>query len=207
MNFYTKHAYKIIDFPHHKKHKNKLLEFIKNDPIEEMLETAPKKQSYNGTDDAFDNSQIFKLDWMQHKNQHRPWVKSLLPDLLSSLRALIVPLGFNDLDLRAIWYQQYLKTNRHDWHYHSEHYTGVYYLELPEGAPGTALYDNETGKIYVPKVNEGDLCIFPAMTIHKGMELLNAERKTVISYNFNLINISMDKRKELRDVESNNTER
>jgi len=199
---YTKHAYKIVKFPHHEKHRDELLNYIKLDPTEEMMESMPTSVKYHGTEEVYDNSQIFKLDWLQHKNHHRPWVQSLLPDLLSSLRALIFELGFFDLDLRAIWYQQYLKTNRHDWHYHSEHYTGVYYLELPEGAPGTALYDNETGEIYVPKVNEGDLCIFPAMTIHKGMELLNAERKTVISYNFNLLNITMNKRSELREVES-----
>ena len=91
--------------------------------------------------------------------------------------------GYQVMHLWQIWYQQYLKGSSHPWHIHSGHFTGVYYLEHPEGSPSTEIlspYNLET--IKVDMVSEGDFIVFPASWIHRG-PLNEGLRKTIISFN------------------------
>ena len=47
--------------------------------------------------------------------------------------------------------------------------------------------------MFTPKVKEGDLCIFPAMAPHIGMQNESlSTRKTIISYNFNVKGMTAD---------------
>ena len=64
----------------------------------------------------------------------------------------------------------------------------MYYLEFPENAPPTILNNND--EIKIPNVEEGDIVMFPAMTPHQGPELKTDERKTIISFNLNVIDIN-----------------
>ena len=38
-----------------------------------------------------------------------------------------------------MWYQQYLNGDTHGWHIHGQHFTGVYYLEFPDGCSKTEV--------------------------------------------------------------------
>ena len=104
-------------------------------------------------------------------------------------------IGYHSVFVKALWFQQYTKNSIHDWHVHSENYTGVYYLEYPDGAPATKLYGDN---LIVPDVNEGDVVMFPAMTPHQAPMVMNDNRKTIISYNFNVSELNLDKLKEVR---------
>ena len=104
-------------------------------------------------------------------------------------------IGYHSVLVKALWYQQYTKNSIHDWHVHSENYTGVYYLEYPDGAPATKLYGYD---VITPSVNEGDVVMFPAMTPHQAPMVMNDGRKTIISYNFNVSELNLDKLKEVR---------
>jgi|TARA_R110002020_G_scaffold341207_1_gene555860 hypothetical protein len=138
---------------------------------------------------------ISKLDWENHSDFDRPWVKKLLPALSNKLAEMSHFIGYNGIALKAIWYQQYLKDSIHGWHVHSENYTGVYYLEYPADAPPTELWDN---KLKIPEVSEGDVVMFPAMTPHRAPMVKNDIRKTIVSFNFNVIELNTKRLKEFK---------
>lgn len=135
-----------------------------------------------------DKTAIRRLDFARHSDLNRPWVKKIENDLFSQFKKMVQFLGFQHFTLKALWYQQYYKNDIHDWHIHTQHYTGVYYLEFPENAPPTILNNND--EIKIPNVEEGDIVMFPAMTPHQGPELKTDERKTIISFNLNVIDIN-----------------
>ena len=93
-------------------------------------------------------------------------------------------MGFDNIVLTAIWYQQYIKDSMHGWHTHGDNYTGVYYLELHEDSPATELIDNKN--IMRLDVKEGDFVVFPSFIKHRAPKILDNNRKTIISFNFNL---------------------
>ena len=134
---------------------------------------------------------IGKLDWFSSKDfKDRPWVNLIWDMVTSKLNSMIYKqYGLNGIDMNDFWFQQYVTGNAHGWHIHSQNFTGVYYLELPEDD------DNETkilsGKeIIVPEVKEGDICLFPSFAIHSGPKINSTKRKTILSYNFDVMGIT-----------------
>jgi len=127
---------------------------------------------------------ITRLDWDEGRDMNRPWVKYIAPLLHYNLTKLIRTRHPSFLEIDKIWYQQYHENSYHDWHVHSHHYTGVFYLEFPKGSPKTELFiDN---KIISVEAEEGDLIIFPSSVIHRAAKNTTPQRKTIISYNMDL---------------------
>ena len=129
---------------------------------------------------------ISKLDWTKSSNFERPWVKIIYPKFFSTLKDMVNSMGYMGVSLANMWYQQYLEGDTHEWHIHGHHFTGVYYLEYPRGCSETefcAPFDLKYKKI---NAVEGDLIVFPAHCIHRGLP--NGKlRKTIISFNFDAI--------------------
>ena len=167
---------------------------IKKDVLS-MIDEAPNS-NLSGTDNFFEN-EISKLDFNEHGDMSRPWVKRILPEFLDKVGKMVYDIGYMKIHLKALWYQQYKKNDVHDWHVHGENFTGVYYIEYPEGAPATRLYDT---KLIVPEIKEGTICVFPANTPHIAPKIDNDLRKTIISFNFNVIEMNANKLEELRSV-------
>ena len=111
----------------------------------------------------FYTDSISKLDWDLSANPHRPWVKIFLPVFLENLQEIIISLGYLKLNIKNVWYQQYLEGDTHGWHIHGEHFTGVYYLEFPEGCSKTEIVSPYDLKVTKIDVVEGDFVIFPAL--------------------------------------------
>ena len=133
--------------------------------------------------DSFYTDSISKLDWDISDKLDRPWVKIFLPVFIKNLKEVIDNLGYAKVVIQNIWYQQYLEGDTHGWHIHDDHFTGVYYIEFPEGCSQTEIispYDFKAVKI---DASEGDFVVFPAHYIHRGLPNGN-KRKTIISYNF-----------------------
>lgn len=182
LTFYHLHD-KLIE---HDLIKNELLDLIENDydGVMEGRAFIPGLTINN------DKTKINRLDFKRHSNQDRPWTKCIENHLFPQLQKMINSLGYSYYNLKALWYQQYEKGDIHDWHIHTEHFTGVYYLELPESAPHTLLYNKN--KMLLPRVEEGDIVIFPAMTPHMSPQIKSNERKTIVSFNFNVVDIDID---------------
>ena len=140
-----------------------------------------KQQDYNN----FYTDSISKLDWNKSADIERPWVKIFLSVFLKNLQEAISSIGYTQAVIKNVWYQQYLEGDTHGWHIHGEQYTGVYYLEFPEGCSQTEIVSPYNFKVEKIDVVEGDFVVFPAHCIHRGLPN-NKKRKTIISYNFSI---------------------
>ena len=132
---------------------------------------------------------VSRLDWSQSKDFERSWTKIFLPSFHITMKEFLAGSGYKDeknVQLNDVWYQQYLEGDSHGWHVHSDHFTGVYYLEYPRGCSKTEIcspYSLKTKKI---DASEGDIIVFPSHWIHRGPSNKSKNRKTIISFNFNL---------------------
>ena len=105
---------------------------------------------------------------------------------MENLQEVIASIGYAKAVIKNVWYQQYLEGDTHGWHIHGQHYTGVYYLEFPEGCSKTEIcspFDLTKKQI---DVVEGDFIVFPAHCIHRGLPNKKI-RKTIVSFNFDVI--------------------
>ena len=128
---------------------------------------------------------IAKLDWNNRRYPDRPWLKIFLPVFLENLQEVIASIGYAKAVIKNVWYQQYLEGDTHGWHIHDDHFTGVYYLEFPEGCSQTEIVSPYNFKAKKIDVVEGDFIVFPAHCIHRGLPNTK-KRKTIISYNFSI---------------------
>lgn len=165
-------SYKLIKFPfkQHKKFKSSLLKFFKQEPID-------KRNSYN-----MDN--IYKCDFHKSTDPKRPWVEKILPDFLKSFETFLNTMKFQKLEFKDMWFQQYKKDSTHHWHIHGCTFTGVYYVHFNEKCIGTELIDPVSNKTIMPKVQEGDIIVFPSYVKHRAPPQITNTLKTIISFNF-----------------------
>ena len=133
--------------------------------------------------DSFYTDSISKLDWNISDKLDRPWVKIFLPVFIKNLEEVITSIGYAKVAIKNVWYQQYLEGDTHGWHIHDDHFTGVYYLEFPNGCSQTEIVSPYNFKAVKIDASEGDFVVFPAHFIHRGLPN-GIKRKTIISYNF-----------------------
>lgn len=85
-------------------------------------------------------------------------------------------------DFQGCWYQQYYQGSHFSSHTHpNSHFAGIYYVELPGQQAATKFVGYEDLDL-----NEGDVIIFPSYIPHHSPANPFVERKTVISFNFNI---------------------
>jgi len=163
----------IKPFNKHNKVKDKLLSLINNSNSDKVLEV-----------DSYYSDNIQNLDWSKNTNFTRQWVKYISKDLQKHFDNCAVELGYDKIDVKRIWYQQYLEGGSHGWHIHGESYTGVYYVEFEKDFPKTELINqfDQNQKIIVD-AKEGDIIIFPSFIIHRSPVMKLNKRKTIISFN------------------------
>jgi hypothetical protein len=158
---------------HHEELKIKLLSLINN----QNSESLEIKDLYYG-------DKISKLDWNDANNFNRPWVSLLLPKLQSQLNTVCQACGYQTALINELWFQQYTENDSHGWHVHGSNFTGVYYLDMPDGSPTTQLvtplYQNE---VITPDIREGYILIFPSFVIHRAPPIQQNLKKTIISFN------------------------
>jgi len=183
----------ITKFPKHEVIKDKLLDLISSaeyeciEPIKGNSE-IDKLELERGPQDS-----VARVDWVHAKDFERPWVKFLWAYFIENYITIVKKLGYRGAEVRDIWFQQYLKGGTHGWHSHGQNYTGVYYLEFPEGAPFTEFQTMETRIsqenmiTQIPNIKEGDFITFPAFLLHRAPKVLNVERKTIISFNIDFV--------------------
>lgn len=130
---------------------------------------------------------VSKLDWEWASNTERKWTRIFDEHFFDAIEDFLSVTPYLSIELKEMWFQQYVKCDMHNWHTHGEQYTGVYYLEFPKGSSKTELvfpYDHSKHKI---PVEEGDIIFFPAHVAHRGTTNFT-DRKTIISFNFSIGN-------------------
>ena len=173
----------IVDsFPLHKRIKKGLLKALadsKGDPYKNITSTM--------SDD------LSKTDWPLSGDFSRPWVKKYGPMIKKFLSKHALHLGYRKLDISRLWFQQYKQQQTHGWHGHARNYTGAYYVELPKNSePTQILFPQNLDKTFSVNVKEGDMILFPSYFIHRSPPLKNNKRKTIISWNMDLLDIHPD---------------
>lgn len=163
----------IKPFKKHFQLKNKLLSLIHQSKNENIL-------SVNN----YFSDNIHNLDWSKNNDFNRDWVKFILNDLQKHFDECAVDLGYDKINIKIIWFQQYLEGGSHGWHIHGENYTGVYYVEFEKDFPKTELINQfDQNKKIIVDVKEGDIVIFPSFIIHRSPVMKIKKRKTIISFN------------------------
>lgn len=148
---------------------------------------------YLSNEDEYYTDNIAKYDWHINRNSDRPWVKKFEPLLRNEIRDIIDIFGFSDYTLAMMWYQQYLENGTHGWHTHSDNYTGVYYLEMPECTPQTQIVNPLNHREIINlDVREGDIVLFPSFIIHRAPINKSNRRKTIISFDINAGDIKQE---------------
>ena len=152
----------------HNSFKKYMMNYIKKQPTYRLIERL---------DD------ISNTDWKDSYNPNRPYVKKFAKVISPYLSKIGRVLKTKKFTIGNMWYQQYGKGSKHQWHHHvSSNWSAVYYLELPNNL-GTELYDITESRTFDIKLNEGDLFLFPANMLHRSPPNMTNEIKTIISFN------------------------
>lgn len=130
---------------------------------------------------------IERTDWNLHEFYNREYLELFYNIITPYMENMCRTLLSTKWEISNAWFQQYQKTNLHDWHIHGCcMYANVYFLELPKSELVTQLYDVHTKNIIsLEDVKEGDLITFPSNMIHRSPQNQTNYRKTIISFNSN----------------------
>lgn len=128
---------------------------------------------------------VDRTDWSLADEPNRGWITGIIPTLMPMLESYAREQELQDVHLNKIWFQQYEKGGEHGWHNHWDNYSGVYFLDKPDGAPTTEFINPVTKEIICPDVKEGQMILFPAFVLHRAPKNVS-EQRTIISFNFNM---------------------
>ena len=152
----------------HNSFKKYMMNYIKKQPTYRLIERL---------DD------ISNTDWKDSYNPNRPYIKKFAKVISPYLSKIGRVLKTKKFTIGNMWYQQYGKGSKHQWHHHvSSNWSAVYYLQLPNNL-GTELYDITESRTFDIKLNEGDLFLFPANMLHRSPPNMTNKIKTIISFN------------------------
>jgi hypothetical protein len=167
-----KFHYIISSLPEHNSIKEPLLEAIKNSAGKQELVKSAGLNCFS--------------DYDMCSDFNRPWTKLMTPVFETTAKAMN-ELGYDGFTLKDLWYQQYVENKQHGWHIHSENFTNVYFLELPEGTPKTQFINPYNQKEIIEfDIKEGDILTCPSFVIHRSPPNRSDKRKTIVAYNTNV---------------------
>jgi hypothetical protein len=132
-----------------------------------------------------DYTDISRTDWDVSREVERFYLKPVMQPITKLLQNRFDELGYDEIKIRNIWFQQYNKGSEHGWHVHLGcQWTNVYYLDLPEGSPKTQLLNPmNQDEIIEMDVKEGDVLTFPSFILHRAPRVESDVVKTIISWN------------------------
>lgn len=127
---------------------------------------------------------ISKTDWL--KDEQIFYKKELAVHFTDHL---IRTLNYPKIEILQIWFQQYQKHDRHNWHVHEySHFTNVYFLQLPDEKYKTEI-KNLNGEVIDYEAKEGDILTFPGFLPHRSPIIKDDIQKTIVSFNITLTSI------------------
>jgi hypothetical protein len=153
---------------------------IKNTLLE-LIEKAPS-MNINDNCDQISKSDFYIKDF---KKEYADFVTPHIKDFLTvSLKSFNIG-GFM---IKNIWFQQYRKNDIHKWHTHpNSHFACVYYVDMPDNNQKTLIKEFGSDELIKYDANEGDIIMFPAFLSHSSPVINSDNRKTIISFNLDII--------------------
>jgi len=144
---------------------------------------------------------ITKVDFHESIDFNRDWVVLIKDKLQEHFKECSNYLGYTNVLIRNMWFQQYKKESTHHWHIHGANYTGVYYVDFKKNYAKTQIIEsNKKDNIYEINVNEGDIIIFPSYIIHRSPPQKSNDIKTIISFNLDFEMISLKKLTNINSI-------
>jgi hypothetical protein len=126
-----------------------------------------------------EGSVISNTDWTLPSEYKREYLIYFFEIIKPYMDKITLKLNCNKWIIHNFWFQQYLKSDCHNWHTHdSSNFTNVYFVELPNTSLGTEIFNHKKLKL-----KEGDLLTFPAYYLHRSPVNNSNKRKTIISFN------------------------
>ena len=169
----------ITKFKEHNQVKQKLLDYI--DCLE--AHTIDKKEPLHN----YDNTDVIRKTDFWIDNREEEYIHLIYPLLEIHCKNIFKDTTANDISFTKIWFQQYEKNNFHGWHTHpNTHFTNIYFLELPDDNLRTEIKDLQ-GNIIEYNCCEGDILTFPGFYSHQSPVVNTDQRKTIISFNIELL--------------------
>lgn len=184
MNWTKEYVNSIIlktKFKEQNKIKKQLMKLINDSPGEES----------KMVDDYYKDN-ITKHDFGTAGNLELPWKQFFMKHFTPYWGNAASTLGYEQLQINKLWFQQYEKNGYHNWHTHASNYTGVYYVDLPKGSAVTQFIDPKDNKVFYHEAEEGDVIFFPCFLIHRGCQQPIKKSKTIISWNLDFLTIRRD---------------
>ena len=166
----------------HKEIKTELIRLINE------AKTKPQKAEL----DDYYNNHITRHDFDYGDDFDRPWVKYFEKYFRDFLLKAAREMGYGELRIITVWFQQYDKNSCHNWHVHSNNYSGVYYVDMPQGSAPTEFMSYPDRKKFINPGKEGDLIFFPCYIMHRTAPQEVEGRKTIISWNIDFEKIRED---------------
>jgi hypothetical protein len=124
-------------------------------------------------------SRISNTDWSLPREQKREYLDYFSEIIKPYMFKIASKLYSESWNIHNFWFQQYLKSDNHNWHTHPDcQFTNVYFVELPDESLSTQILGHE--KV---KAKEGELLTFPAYFYHRSPINNSNKRKTIISFN------------------------
>ena len=150
--------------------KKYMLDYIDNKPLNRLVER---------------NTDVSHTDWSESDNKNREYVNKFTSLISYNMKTITNRLSLSYMDITDIWFQQYSRNAEHSWHGHfGSDWAGIYYVEMPNERDKTLLWDYHSSKIVDDiDLHEGDMFVFPSTILHCSPLNITDTRKTVISFN------------------------
>lgn len=133
------------------------------------------------------DEKISKTDWYGSNHSPRDYFKYLEYLFNVDMTESYKQLGGSGIDVKNIWFHQYLNNEYYDWHIHPDcHFTNIYYVEHDKFQTQTEFKDPYTKQIFRYDVAEGYVITVPAFVFHRSPPCQNY-RKTIIAFNADLL--------------------
>lgn len=161
--------------------------FREHDQLKQQILDAILKQE-DAEHITAPDSDIVRCDWNTARyDGDREWLKIINIPLTIHLNEWCNTMGYQTFGITELWFQQYAKGGKHAWHTHSNNFTNVYYVNLPEDKAQTEWINPVTKNIHTFDVREGDIITFPSWVIHRAPNNNTEEIKTIISWNMDVL--------------------
>jgi hypothetical protein len=157
--------------------KNKLLMLIDEMPNNALVYNDPSIVD-----------KISKTDWNLPNDAERKYLDFIKPVIVDTIFDSFKDLKPEGLAFTKFWFQQYSRSDTHDWHVHMRcHWTSVYFVELPDSNVKTEIQNTNRNFLIDYDAKEGDIVTFPSFLYHRSPPNFSVGRKTIISFNTNFV--------------------
>lgn len=160
--------------------------FAKHHSIKDKLLSLIGKEKLGKSNTEYDSISV--TDFFEEDNMKYEYYQFIKPLIAEHMKEVFANFDIQGFALGNMWTQQYSNNDKHHWHIHGScHFTNVYLVELPSKEVSTEIRNLEGNQLLGYTANEGDIITFPSYLYHRSPKNISGNRKTIISFNMNLL--------------------